>query len=296
MGDAWGAVCVPVHEDLERFHLDLLADVAEDFKAELFSIYGFEPSVLNQRYFQLKNSLLVGRFLCLKVEDIGWSDLCRHILGEHPDSELYATLYSGYGQRFFFASNGQGETFSFSFQDDGDERDQEGFDIDAFEARLSDDEKVWLGLLDDELKSACPALLTYLRGRNFEDGGFNWDRYDPARHGGKAEALQESLRELHASLSTRTLKSCRQLMAEAAGKPSTHPKMVKWAQAFFEEDLEDFLLALEACLARSPASFFGEWKYGFDLSDNESLAESLPEDWLTLSFVFKEGKFTVARR
>ena len=71
MGDAWGTVCIPIHENLEKFHPDLLADVTEDFKTELFSIYGFRPSALNQRYFQLKNSLLVGRLLCLKVEDIG---------------------------------------------------------------------------------------------------------------------------------------------------------------------------------------------------------------------------------
>ncbi len=298
MGDAWGTICIPVHENLERFHPDLLVEVSENFKTELFSIYGFRPSVLNQRYFQLKNSLLVGRFLCLKVEDIGWSDLCRHIIDENPDSELYATLYSEYGQRFFYASNGQGERFSFSFEDDGDERDQEDFDPTAFETQLSDGEKRWLGLLDDELKGTCPPLLTYLRGRRFEDGDFNWDRYEPGRHDGKLEDLQESLRGLHSSLSTRTLESCLQFMAEAAGKPPTHPKMVKWAQAFFEEDLEDFLLVLEACLGRAPVSFFGEWEYGFDFSGEEDLADSVPEDLMKLRFVFKDdlGRFTLLTR
>lgn len=298
MGDAWGTVCIPVHENLKKFHPDLLADVCEEFKTELFSIYGFRPSDLNRRYFQLKNSLLVGRFLCLKVEDIGWSHLCRHIIDKKPDAELYATLCSEYGQRFFYASNGRGETFSFSFEDDGDERDQEDFDGDAFEARLSDDETRWLGLVNDKLKGSCPPLLTYLGARSFEDGGFNWDRYESGRHDGKIEELQESLRELHSSLSTRTLESCLQFVAEAQGKPPTHPKMVKWAQAFFEQNLEDFLLVLEACLGRAPVSFFGEWKYGFDLSGEAGLAESVSEGLRALSFEFKEdlGRFTLSTR
>ncbi|MDA8018623.1 MAG: hypothetical protein MPN21_14375 [Thermoanaerobaculia bacterium] len=298
MSDAWGTVCVPVHEDLETFDLDLVADVSEEFKTKLFSLYGFKPSVLNQRYFQLKNSLLIGRFLCLKVEDIGWAHLCQHIIDKCPDAELYASLYSEYGERFFFASNGRGETFSFRFEDDSDERDQEDFDEDDHETRIRSDENSWLALVDHELKETCPPLLTYLQDRKFEDDDFNWDRYEPERHDGKLAELQESVRELYSSLSTRTLESCAQVVAEMVGKPPTDPKVVESAQGLLEEELDEVLMALEACVGRTPASFFGRWKYGFDLSDDEGLAESLHWELLTLKFAFDEdlGKFLISKR
>ncbi len=277
MGEAWGVICIPTREDFQEFHPDLLAQAGESFLEALFAAYGFQPDILTRGRFKVENSLLVGGTICMQVSDEGWPYFCEHVIKRGVDSELYASTYSEYGQRSFYARNAQGESWLYSRGDDGDEGDPDG---------LSDGEKKWLALVDEELRTACPPLMMYLRDRDFADGGFDWDRYVPERHDGKLNELRESLASLQALLSKRTVEACAQFIAELAELPASDPSVVNEARSFLEEDLEGFVQVLTRCATLEPSTFFGEWIYGFTADDTEP--EGLPRSLKSPRFAHDE--------
>ena len=279
MGDAWGVVCIPTRDAFRDFHPDLLAQEGKAFVDALFAYHGFQADLLSKGRFQVANSLLVGDMICLDVSDEGWPYFCEHVVEKVPGSELYASIYSEYGLRSFYARNAKGETWSFSLDDDGDESDSEG---------LSDGERRWLALLDEELKVACPPLLRYLRDRDFDDGDFNWDRFVRVRHDGKLRVLEESLTSLHTSLSTRTVHSCVQFFADISDLPATDPGLIEEAESFLERYLEGFVQVLADCAAREPDTFFGEWVYGFATARTGQ--EDLPRTLRSPRFTYDETK------
>jgi len=271
----YGVVCIPVRPDFEEFCLDNLADSESIFLERLFSFYGFQERDSFRGQFDISNSLLVGRFICLEVEGIGWSHFSNHVVKRSTKFELYASMYGSYGERIFYARTSDSEPLIFNFEDDSDEECQDDFDEFEYEKKLHDGESNWLKLIDNDLVLGCTPLTMYIRSNNFEDNDFNWDMYVDQRHGSLLVKLQTDVKEMVRLLSSDDIADVAFFIGEILNIDPSGTEALSEAKGLMgSSERNKFLIALKDASLSKPDSFLGEWRYKY-LDKNDKWGDDL---------------------
>jgi hypothetical protein len=260
----YGVVCIPVRPDFEEFCLDSLAYSETAFLERLFSFYEFQQDDLFRGRFDISNSLLVGRFICLEVEGIGWSYFSKHVVKRNTEFVLYASMYSSYGERIFYARTSDSEPFIFSFDDDSDEECQDDFDELEYEKKLHEGESRWLKLIDNDLVLGCTPLTKYIRSNNFEDNDFNWDIYVEQRHGSLLAKLQTDVKEMVRLLSSSDITDVAFFIGETLSIDPLGSEALSIAKGLMgSSEHNEILISLKDVSLSKPDSFLGEWRYKY---------------------------------
>lgn len=95
----------------------------------------------------------------LSVVGDEWLMLANSAMRPDRYLEFYGSFSDEYGSERFFARNSAGQSYSYGFEEESDEYDQDDFDVDEYRARLDACEERWLAIAPEEVKKNFASVL-----------------------------------------------------------------------------------------------------------------------------------------
>ncbi|WP_028865707.1 hypothetical protein [Psychromonas aquimarina] len=92
-------------------------------------------------------------YVCFNFECSDWSKITIAFVRKGSDIEFYTRVYDEYGTNEFYALDSSGKRFGYSFDDEGDACEQDGFEEEV-ESNLN----AWIDMIPSEVKTAFPRL------------------------------------------------------------------------------------------------------------------------------------------
>lgn len=159
MSETSGTVVISNSSIFRGIDVDKVLSNSQYFIRELFEAGNVKTKLVEADYV-IESLDQKGSYLELSIFGDEWEILVESVVKAVSDLEMYASLYSEYGTRMYFGKRSNGDTYQYSYEDDGgDEVEQDYFDIGVFKKQLKSHEGKWLELLPPEIKEKSPNIL-----------------------------------------------------------------------------------------------------------------------------------------
>lgn len=160
MSEIAGVVIIPKLDAFDGVNAEAIVEDERSFVETIFEIGGFNKKALDNGPYTIEEATIQDKYIELGVFGGEWYMLGKSaVQNKDRQLELYARFNDEYGTVIYLARNSSGESFGYSYEDDGgDESDQDDFDIDAYISDLESKEKKYLSIIPGDVISTFSSI------------------------------------------------------------------------------------------------------------------------------------------
>jgi len=160
MPEIAGVVIVPKLDVFDGYDAAKIVEDERLFVEMIFEIGGFNKKALDNGPYTIEEASIQGEYIELGVFGGEWYMLGKSaVQNKDRHLELYAKFHDEYGTIIYLARNSAGESFGYSYEDDGgDESEQDYFDIDEYISDLESKEKKYLSIIPNAVISTISSI------------------------------------------------------------------------------------------------------------------------------------------
>jgi len=145
-GEASGNLVFKVDENLRKTIMSSKTISSETIDA-LFEHYDVNPELSKNMGFGINDRKALGEYIHLDIFDGSWIEIAKLLSKTQSKNTVVGEFWDDYGGAHFIASNGDGDSVNFFFEEESDEMDQDDFDEEAYYLEHDKNKEKWTAMI-----------------------------------------------------------------------------------------------------------------------------------------------------